>query len=199
VNRKVELLLGAGLAALVLAAGIMATSRAQPGGRVSIEFVGSRPGGLEHPPVAGEQVTFLIRNPGRRAAELVLSYLETNGGSGWKLDRSGPLGPAQQLGEVKGESSKTISLRLTERSAPWRVQVMVYERATLLEKARFAVWRMYERLRLGADAGRGPHLVDDQFLEGYDVVTPAINAHPSTQNPAQSLTAYGKGGPTTTR
>jgi hypothetical protein len=183
VNRKVELSLGAGLAALVLVVGMMATSRHQPGGRVSIEFVGSRPGSLEHPPVAGEQVTFLVRNLGRRAAELVLSYLETNGGSGWKLDRSGPLGPAQQLGEVKGESTKTISLRLTERSAPWRVEVMVYERATSLEKARFAVWRMYDRLRLGDDAGRGPHLVDDQFLEGYDVVTPAINGCQSSSRP----------------
>jgi hypothetical protein len=166
---------GAGLAALVLVAGIMATSRHQPGGRVSIEFMGSRPGSLEHPPVVGEQVTFLVRNPGRRTAELVWSYLQTNGGSGWKLDRSGPLGPAQRLGEVRAESTKAISLRLTDRLVPWRVQVMVFERATPLEKAEVALERMYTKIRWGGDAGRGPHLVDDKFLEGYDVVTQAVH------------------------
>jgi hypothetical protein len=166
--------LGAVFAVLVLVAGMVATSRHQAGGRVSIEFVGSRPGTLDHPPVAGEQVTFLVRNPGRRAAELDVAYLETNDGSGWKLDRSGPLGPAQKLGEVSGETSKTISLRLTERSAPWRVQVMVFERATPLEKVEVVMERMFTKLRWGGDAGRGPHLVDDKFLEGYDVVTSEI-------------------------
>ena len=108
----------------------------------------------------------MVHNHASRTVAVVLSYAETNGGAGWALDRSGPLGPEQDWGEIPGRGSKSVRFRLTERQVPWRVHVWPTSAPVCQRGRRVAIRRIWAKLRLGADAGRGPQLVEDRYLGG---------------------------------
>jgi hypothetical protein len=157
----------------LLLAGVWAVAghRLGPTGKVSLEFAAAHAAIAQSSTQSVQEVTFIIRNTSSRAAHVVFAYAQSNGGAGWELDRSGPVGSEQDWGDVPARGNKSVCFTLAERRVPWRIRALVYEHASWSQRAEVALERVWTKLQLGSDAGRGPHLVEDRYLSGYEIVT----------------------------
>jgi hypothetical protein len=166
VNRAVPIAILALLAACVACGWAIVTSGTKPTRNVQIELASAElaPDAMR-PDLTALQVSLLVRNQGPRAALVILSGARTAPGA------ENTIWLGQECGLVPGRSERRVDLKINPAADPNRVEAMVYEQANVLEKASVAAERLCLKTVLGANAGRGPHLVDDQYLEGYQVTS----------------------------
>ena len=119
------------------------------------------------------KATFYATNRASRAVFLQVAAIERHRGSAWMADTQAlPTNTFRTFGKVHAHNTAQLSFELPHDPVPTRLRVLVSPDATIVQKAHFALRRLWANFR-----GQGQYkqlLFRNLAVPTYQVITPEI-------------------------